>query len=166
MNQFISANIDACIGCKTCEVACVLSHNEELTTLESAHFNARIKITITDKVTVPVMCRQCKDAACVAACPNGALVEQDNSVRILQNKCIGCKTCVLACPYGAIEIKMRQVPLTINGYPFGVKYKAEIMKCDLCSSNATGPACVKACPTKALSLNTENKLEELQERVN
>ncbi|OCG06529.1 hypothetical protein A9G13_09645 [Gilliamella sp. wkB178] len=166
MNQFISANINACIGCKTCEIACVLSHKDELTTLEAAHFNARIKLTFTRDVTIPVMCRQCEDAACVAACPNGALIEQDNSVTMIQDKCIGCKTCVLACPYGAIDIKMRQVPLTINGYPFGVKYKAEIMKCDLCSDNATGPACVHACPTNALSFNKIDNLEEMKERVN
>lgn len=166
MNQFISADINACIGCKTCEVACVLSHKEELTTLETAHFNARLKLTITRDVTVPVMCRQCEDAACVAACPNGALIEQDNSVKVLPGKCIGCKTCVLACPYGAIEVKMHEEPIIINGYSFGVKYKPEIMKCDLCSGNETGPACVKACPTKALSFNKIEQLEEIRERVN
>ncbi|EKJ9694836.1 electron transporter, partial [Salmonella enterica] len=29
MNRFIMADASACIGCRTCEVACVVSHQEQ-----------------------------------------------------------------------------------------------------------------------------------------
>lgn len=162
MNQFINANPDACIGCKTCEVACVLSHGEEINSLETAHFNARLKVVVAPNVTIPVMCRQCDDAPCAAACPNGAIELKNDQVVVIQEKCIGCKTCVLACPFGAMQVKVRTIPRIVNGQRVGVRYKAEALKCDLCNSNPTGPACVRACPTNALTLMKPVELEKIQ----
>ncbi|AWM80843.1 hypothetical protein DKL61_11060 [Gammaproteobacteria bacterium ESL0073] len=162
MNQFINANPDACIGCRTCEVACVLSHGEEIKSLETAHFNARLKVIVAANVTVPVMCRQCDDAPCAAACPNGAIELKDEHVVVIQEKCIGCKTCVLACPFGAMQVKVRTIPRVVNGQHIGVRYKAEALKCDLCSSNPQGPACIRACPTDALTLVKPVELEKIQ----
>ncbi len=162
MNQFINANPDACIGCKTCEVACVLSHGDKLENLETAHFNARLKVIVASNVTVPVMCRQCDDAPCAVACPNGAIDIKDKRVVINQDKCIGCKTCVLACPFGAMQVKVKLVPRMVNGKQIGSNYKAEALKCDLCSSNPEGPACIRACPTDALTLVNPAELEKIQ----
>ena len=51
-------------------------------------------------MNVPVVCVNCADAPCIAACPKGA-VFRDASVpvvRINEEKCIGCGECVTACP--------------------------------------------------------------------
>ena len=37
-------------------------------------------------------------------------------------------------------------------------------KCDLCYGNAAGPACVRVCPTEALTLVTETELESAMEK--
>jgi Fe-S-cluster-containing hydrogenase component 2 len=50
---------------------------------------------------------------------------------------------MIVCPFGAIRV----VPTEIGG-----REKKAAIKCDLCTDRAEGPACVAACPTRALSL--------------
>lgn len=164
MNKFINVNASACIGCKTCEIACVLAHGEEIKTLENVHLNARLRVIKLEDITVPVMCHQCEDAPCMLACPNGAIVRQSNHIEVLQEKCIGCKTCALACPFGAMHIKLKIEDLVVAGNPKGVKYKAQAIKCDICHTDPKGPACVRTCPTKALSLIDPNDLVSIQQQ--
>ncbi|WP_392561044.1 4Fe-4S binding protein [Orbus sturtevantii] len=163
MNKFINANADACIGCKTCEIACVLAHGEEIKTLESAYFNARLRVIEVGDITVPVMCHQCEDAPCMLACPNGAIIRQNYHIEVLQEKCIGCKTCVLACPFGAMKVKLKTQDLIVAGHVRGKRYKAQAIKCDICYTDSKGPACVRACPTDALSLVDPEELVKIQE---
>lgn len=102
-------------------------------------------------VTTPVLCRQCEDKPCAAACPNQAIVSCDGVVKVEQSRCIGCKSCVVACPYGAIRVATR--PVANSGGLFRTQgQKAEALKCDLCAHRLAGPACVEVCPTQALRL--------------
>ena len=86
-------------------------------------------------------CMHCTEAACVTVCPSGALYYNKDfgTVGLNRDLCIGCKNCTAACPF--------EVP----------KYDAgtdKVFKCDMCESrlaNNMTPACVKACPTGALS---------------
>ena len=50
---------------------------------------------------LPRMCNHCLNAACVAACPSGAIYKrgEDGVVLINQDKCRGWRMCVSACPY-------------------------------------------------------------------
>jgi Fe-S-cluster-containing hydrogenase component 2 len=50
---------------------------------------------------------------------------------------------MIVCPFGAIRVAATEMT--------GREKKAAI-KCDLCVERAEGPACVAACPTRALSL--------------
>ena len=89
---------------------------------------------------VPLQCRHCEDAPCVAICPTGALGRTGPNQPVLldDDLCIGCRFCLVACPFGVIEAS-----------PDG---KAMI-KCDLCFERTQAgqePACVAACPTRAL----------------
>jgi Fe-S-cluster-containing hydrogenase component 2 len=48
-------------------------------------------------------CRKCKDAPCIAACPENALEKDGNGlVNRYTNLCISCKSCVAMCPFGTI----------------------------------------------------------------
>jgi Fe-S-cluster-containing dehydrogenase component len=79
------------------------------------------------------MCLQCEKAACVSACPAGAMHrEQDGTIKCDTDKCVGCKLCVSACLMGNVH--------------FNPKTK-RIIKCELCGGD---PGCVKYCSAGAL----------------
>ncbi|SQA98615.1 Electron transport protein hydN [Cedecea neteri] len=100
MNRFIIADSSKCIGCRTCEVACVVSHqeNQDCSALTPKTFLPRIHVIKGVNVSTATMCRQCEDAPCANVCPNGAISRDQGFVHVMQERCIGCKTCVVAWP--------------------------------------------------------------------
>ena len=142
MNRFIMANSQQCIGCRTCEVACVMAHNQEQHVLSHEHFHPRITVVKSKRQRGAVTCHHCEAAPCARSCPNGAISRVNDSVQVNQDKCIGCKSCAVACPFGTMQILVQP---TANGM-----VKATAHKCDLCVDRAEGPACAQSCP--ALSL--------------
>lgn len=137
MSDFIRVQANLCIGCRTCEIACAQAHDGE--TRAGGPFYPRLKVVKWEAVSAPVMCRQCENAPCVAACPTGALIQGKQSVEIDGALCIGCSGCVVACPFSVIEIVDHPGAEGIQP-----------VKCDLCSGRESGPACVAVCPTAAL----------------
>ena len=94
----------------------------------------------------------------MAVCPVGAISQKDHCVVIDTDKCMGCKSCMDACPFGAINM----VPVAGKFQADGTEKKVA-NKCDLCTGLPGGPACVRVCPTEALTLVTEEELEEAAE---
>ncbi|WEJ83668.1 4Fe-4S dicluster domain-containing protein [Kluyvera intermedia] len=140
MNPFIVADSMKCIGCRTCEVACVVAHQEQqaCATVSREAFLPRIRVVKGDTFSTAVACHQCEDSPCGNVCPTGAISRKDGSICVDQTRCIGCKSCMLACPFGAMNVVVQQS-------------RAQAVKCDLCRHRAEGPACVAACPTQALA---------------
>ncbi len=146
-----------CLACRTCELACALTHAQSEDLVEAVvHGDAqpRVYIEAAGQLAVPLQCRHCEDAPCVQICPSGALVRLDpESPGVVdQEKCIGCEFCVQVCPFGVIHLAQ-------NG-------KA-IIKCDLCADRlAQGlePACVSSCPVGALAFE-EMKEDAAQKRA-
>lgn len=149
MNRFIIADSTKCIGCRTCEVACVVSHedNQDCSGVKPATFSARIRVVKTGDFSTAVTCHHCEDAPCANVCPVGAIGRANGAVLVEQARCIGCKSCMIACPFGAMQV-MR------------VDARAQALKCDLCQHRENGPACVEACPTNALSCIKPVQLRE------
>jgi electron transport protein HydN len=162
MNRFIVAESSKCIGCRTCEVACVLAHSglSGISVLSPQTFTPRLKVVKSLSVSVPVACRHCEDAPCANACPNGAIVYRNDSVQVLQERCIGCKSCVVACPFGAMDVVTVPATQTLGGVTISHGVKAEAQKCDLCAERDSGPACISVCPTKALHVFDRAAMEE------
>ena len=163
MNRFIIADSSKCIGCRTCEVACAVSHQEaqDCAALTPQTFLPRIHVIKGVNVSTATMCRQCEDAPCANVCPNGAINREHGFVNVMQERCIGCKTCVVACPYGAMEVVVRPVVRNSGAGLNVMAEKAEANKCDLCHTRAAGPACIEACPTNAIICIDRNKLEQM-----
>lgn len=172
MNTFVVADPNKCIGCRTCEIACVVAHSEKnIFTSESSEieFHPRLSVVKTAEVSAPIQCRQCEDAPCANVCPNGSIVNKNGVVYIDKNTCVGCKTCLMACPLGAIELvpeysggeKILQQGLqVVEAGKLCFKEKMVGNKCDLCMGREKGPACVEVCPTNAFKIVKSNELSE------
>lgn len=148
MNHFIMANSQLCIGCRACEVACVMAHHNEQHALSARHFTPRITVVKEGNKHSAVTCHHCENAPCIQSCPNGAIGRMRDSVQVDEQKCIGCKACVVACPFGTMEVVTTAQAATAQ-------------KCDLCLDRPQGPACVANCPADALSRVTPDTLNQL-----
>lgn len=151
MNRFVLANTQDCLGCRACEVACVMAHNDEQHVLTPGQFHPRIHVIEQNQHRSAVTCRHCEDAPCLQSCPNNAIRRENGSVQVNGQRCIGCKSCVVACPFGAMEM--------IDQGENHTRHIAE--KCDLCASRENGPACIDNCPSGALKLVTPDTLVAL-----
>ncbi|HHT4028359.1 TPA: 4Fe-4S dicluster domain-containing protein [Enterobacter hormaechei] len=134
MNRFILTAPEKCIGCRTCEVACMMSHQSSAT---PEAFTSRIRVVKGGTFTTAVGCHQCEDAPCANVCPTGAIHRAAGAWLVEQARCIGCKSCMVACPFGAMQVRV-------------VGDRVQALKCDLCMLREGGPACVEACPTHEL----------------
>jgi electron transport protein HydN len=174
MNRFIDVTPSRCIGCRTCEIACALSHGgpgakldvstsdpEEADVLACLGSTPRLKVIKTENACMPVTCHHCDDAPCAAACPTGAISHVQDSVQVDQSRCIGCKSCMIVCPYGMIEVVAIPASRPFAGVRLSMGTKARAQKCDLCVNRRQGPACVAACPTKALWVANEGEIRDI-----
>ncbi len=103
------------------------------------------------------LCNHCENPPCVRVCPTKATFRRDDGIVMMdQHRCIGCRFCVAACPYGARSFNWRDprkyIPEIDPTYP--TRTKGVVEKCTFCAERlARGemPACVEACPSKALA---------------
>lgn len=169
-------NLNKCIGCYACMLACKQEHF-----LPPKMFWGRVlvgeigKFPAVRKQIYPVLCNHCKDAACVNVCPTGASVRRDDGIVLIDHdKCVGCRYCMMACPYQQRSFygdeKRQYFPgqeLTeweIIGRKMYPLQKGTVVKCNFCAERIDGgrkqglkpgldreatPACVIACPAKA-----------------
>ena len=172
-------DIARCIGCKGCEVACkewnelkaeptfnfgsYQSHEDLspdtwlLMRFKEIELEGNVEWLITKDA-----CLHCEEPGCLYACPApGAIIQYENGiVDFNQEQCIGCQYCVSGCPFNIPRFN----PETRKVY-----------KCNMCVDRVDAglePACVKTCPTNAISwgskedmlLSAELKVERLQER--
>lgn len=156
MDKIIVIDIEKCMGCKSCEFACAVAHTESQDPVKIIQSNqrpgSRISVEYYQGKSVPINCNHCEEAACVMVCPTGAVHRNAKGKPVLVNAevCIGCRMCVQACPFGVIT-------MTVDG--------KSAVKCDLCIKRlAKGeqPACVYACPTKALVFIEQAKANKMK----
>ncbi|MCL1061665.1 4Fe-4S binding protein [Shewanella benthica] len=167
MNRFVFADPNQCIGCRTCEVACVLSHQDDnrISAFDPTRFYPRLTLVRNGQVTTPIMCRQCEDAPCAQVCPNNAIYRENGQVHVIQERCIGCKTCAVACPFGAMNVVAYPVERKSTSTLFAMNtIKAQALKCDLCDHRQQGPACVEVCPTNALRIIEPEEMNKLNQQ--
>ncbi len=103
-----------------------------------------------------LLCNHCENPPCVRVCPTRATFKREDGIVMMDyHRCIGCRFCMAACPYGARSFNWydpRKYLSKVNPlYP--TRTKGVVEKCTLCYERlADGkvPACVEACPAKAI----------------
>jgi len=154
----IFCNIDRCLACKSCEIACAIAHSQSgelikaLQEVPSPNHHVTV-LKVDDKGgkvrlrSVALQCRQCSEPACVDACIAGGIVKDEITgiVRFDRDRCVGCWSCTMVCPFGAV-IREQDSKIAV--------------KCDRCEDREQ-PACVEACPTGALVFCEPEEFEAL-----
>ncbi len=96
-------DLKRCIGCNGCTIACKAEHQTppgitwaRVVKEESGTYPA------VRRLSLPLLCMQCREPACLQVCPTGATQQRpDGVVTIDAELCIGCRACMEACPYNA-----------------------------------------------------------------
>ncbi|MYM27219.1 formate dehydrogenase (quinone-dependent) iron-sulfur subunit [Duganella sacchari] len=167
-------DVSKCIGCKACQTACMEWNDlrDEVGETTGVYDNPldltpqswtvmRFSEYENTKGDLEWLirkdgCMHCEDPGCLKACPSpGAIVQYTNGiVDFHQENCIGCGYCVAGCPFDVPRIS---------------KHDSRAYKCTLCSDRvAVGqePACVKTCPTGAITFGTKEDMKEhAEERI-
>jgi anaerobic dimethyl sulfoxide reductase subunit B (iron-sulfur subunit) len=139
----------ACMGCKTCQVACKDKNDlpagmswRRVYQYGGANWVPQGGFVVPSNMFVyslSMACNHCENPACVNVCPAGAMTKRaDGVVLINQDQCVGCRYCEWACPYGAPQFN---------------EAKGVMTKCTFCEdllAQGQNPACVDACPMRAL----------------
>jgi molybdopterin-containing oxidoreductase family iron-sulfur binding subunit len=154
-------DVERCIGCDTCSVACKAEHSIErgswmqVLTVGGPGPGTPAGIYPNLKMDfLPKPCMHCADAPCITSCPEQAIYKRDDGIVLIrENECTGCGLCVDECPYGAINFR---------------EDKGIIEKCDLCYERVDEgevPFCVYCCETRAMFFGDLNDPESTLSRL-
>lgn len=155
-----SVNIGKCTGCKACQIACKDKNNlpigvrwRRVFMYEGGEWIDQDGTMVPSNVfayAVSAACMHCQNPVCTHVCPTGAMYKREDGIVLIdEDRCIGCRYCSWACPYGAPQFNEDLGVMT---------------KCNMCADlveKGERPACVEACPYRALDFGP---IEELQKQ--
>lgn len=150
-------NLANCNGCKACQIACKDKNDlpigirwRRIAEYTGGSWLPNGGMDQPEGVFayyMSVSCMHCEQPTCVDVCPAAAITKRaDGVVLINQDQCIGCRYCQWACPYGAPQFN---------------ETKGVMSKCNFCEdllAKGERPACVDACPMRALEFGELTEL--------
>lgn len=145
MQYAIITDLNRCVGCLSCSVACKSANEVPIGTfwnkvLRVGPFPTEEGGTFDKSAMyfLPVTCQHCVNPPCIDVCPTGATTKlDDGTVVIDEDTCIGCQACMTACPYG---VRFFNEELSV------------VQKCTLCHDKLEKdelPQCVQQCCARA-----------------
>lgn len=147
----IVVDVDKCVGCYTCQMACKDEHvgnrwfpytdeqqrqGQHWIELEKSERGAYPRVDVSYRAK---LCNHCGNAPCASNAPDAVVKREDGLVLLDPGRARGNRDLVDACPYGNIS------------------WNEEVgaaQKCTFCAHLIDGgwsePRCVQACPLRAL----------------
>lgn len=108
-NWVMILNLNSCIGCNLCLIACQLENNIPVVGREEVRKERDMYWIRVQKyefgegkhlLFLPIMCMQCDNAPCESVCPVGATSHSSDGLNeMTYNRCIGSRFCMANCPY-------------------------------------------------------------------
>ena len=104
-------DLDKCVACQGCSIACRFENNTAPATPEQAAMGRSMfwneVFPVLDEANdyaqpkyIPRPCMHCENPPCIKVCPVGATYQDEEGI-VHQNyaRCIGCRLCTVGCPY-------------------------------------------------------------------
>ncbi len=145
----LAIDVDACVGCQACVVACQAENNVAVVGKASAAYGRQMhwirierwaegQATHPTNVFLPMLCQHCEVAPCEPVCPVFAAYRTEEGLNgQVYNRCVGTRYCGNNCPYHVRRFNWFQweipSPLDVQLNPdVTVRQLGVMEKCTMC----------------------------------
>ena len=151
----------SCSGCKACQAACKDRNDLPLNVLwrrvyevSGGKWRNEGGVWVPDvfAYNLSLACNHCEKPLCLTSCPTASIFKRPDGIVLIDDAtCMGCRYCEWNCPYGSPQYDGLRGVMT---------------KCNFCYElvdQGQPPACVSACPMRALDFGEISDLEQKYE---